>query len=48
MRIWPRVVGVGQGILAACWFEEVGISVIGSITIAVAVGYSWYLLVRGD
>ena len=41
-------VAVVLGIISVIWLESVGISVIGSITIAVPVIYGWYKIMAGE
>ena len=47
-QLFAIAIASGQAAMAAVWLEDVGVSVIGSINIAVAVGYGWYRLMGGS
>ncbi len=42
------VIGLGQGAMATIWLNSIDISIIGSINIGVAVGYTWYKIICGS
>ncbi len=47
MKVFRFVVAASFGIMAGIWLEDVGISVIGSINIAIPITYTWYKILEG-